>query len=107
MEGQFEAVKALIERGAKLECQDEEGFTPLLMAIWKQRDEIVTYLLQNNASMDTLDKNKRTCVHLAVLRKNENVLSKLVAAGASVNSVTGKLLLWFIEITIDWCAIHA
>lgn len=76
-------LKVLIEKGAELEIQDEEGFTPLLMACWMKREEILKLLIQNRASLDVTDKNKRSSIHLSVLRKDEAILSVLLDAKAS------------------------
>lgn len=81
----------MVEKGANMELQDEEGFSPLLTACWTTKDEMVAYLLEKKARMDVFDKYKRSAVHLAVLRKSESVLQLLCKAGAPLNLMTGTI----------------
>ena len=43
--GRLEVCKQLLEFGARLDCNDKDNFTPLMMAVWKGQDEIVQFLI--------------------------------------------------------------
>lgn len=48
--GQEEVVKILVEKGAKVNVQSQNGFTPLYMAAQENHDGVVKYLLSKGAS---------------------------------------------------------
>lgn len=48
--GQEEIVKILVERGAQVNVQSQNGFTPLYMAAQENHDEVVKYLLSKGAN---------------------------------------------------------
>jgi ankyrin repeat protein len=89
LENQLESMKLLVERKCNLELQEDEGFTPLMTAIWKAREEMIKFLLTRRARVDSVDKSKRTPLHLAVLRNNIRAVAMLLAVNANVNSSTG------------------
>lgn len=48
--GQLEIAKLLLERGAKLECKDSDGFTPLVMAVAVPgNSRIIQFLIDQGA----------------------------------------------------------
>lgn len=48
--GQEEVVKLLVEHGASVNVQSQNGFTPLYMAAQENHDNVVKYLLSNGAN---------------------------------------------------------
>ena len=47
--GRFDVVKALVSKGAKVNAQDDELFTPLIIACLANQPEIVDYLKSHSA----------------------------------------------------------
>ena len=74
--------KFLIERGAKLEAEDKDLFTPLMCAIWKGKKDTVEYLLDQGAQWSILDINNKTVLHVAVEENNIETLNLLIQRGA-------------------------
>jgi Ankyrin repeats (3 copies)/Ankyrin repeats (many copies) len=48
-DGKVEIARLLLERGANVEAQDEQGRTPVDVASGEQRDELITLLLEHRA----------------------------------------------------------
>lgn len=48
-----------------IETHDEDGFTPLHLAVIAGNMQLVTFLLANNADVNALDNEKHTVVHWA------------------------------------------
>lgn len=48
--GQEDVVKLLVEHGASVNVQSQNGFTPLYMAAQENHDNVVKYLLSNGAN---------------------------------------------------------
>lgn len=48
--GQEEVVKLLVQHGASVNVQSQNGFTPLYMAAQENHDSVVKYLLANGAN---------------------------------------------------------
>ena len=48
--GQEEVVRLLVEHGASVNVQSQNGFTPLYMAAQENHDNVVKFLLANGAN---------------------------------------------------------
>jgi len=65
-EGCMDCVKALAEKGAKLDLADPEGVTPLISAIFNAHFDVAKYLIDHGANLDKWDWWGRTPLYLAV-----------------------------------------
>lgn len=65
-EGCVDCVKALLEKGAKLDLADPEGVTPLITAIWNTRFDTAKVLIEAGANPTKWDWWGRTPLYLAV-----------------------------------------
>ena len=84
-EGQYFAAKFLVRLGADVECQDEDGRTPLLSVIdeaWGWSEFFVTDLIRLGVNLDQVDKNGDTAIQLAVYRDLGDVVDLLLNNGA-------------------------
>eukprot|EP01117_Protostelium_nocturnum_P007950 TRINITY_DN2837_c0_g1_i1.p1 TRINITY_DN2837_c0_g1~~TRINITY_DN2837_c0_g1_i1.p1 ORF type:complete len:916 (-),score=349.29 TRINITY_DN2837_c0_g1_i1:263-3010(-) len=70
----------------KLELGDQGGFTPLLTAVWLNKEDFVKVLALKGARLDAEDVNRRSVAHLCVLRKNELLLAEVLELGAPLES---------------------
>lgn len=48
-----------------VDSRDEDGFTPLHLAVISGNMQLVTFLLANNADVNAVDNEKHTVVHWA------------------------------------------
>ena len=65
-EGCLDCVKALIEKGAKVDLPDPEGVTPLLSSLFNAHFDVAKYLLEKGANVNRWDWWGRSPLYLAV-----------------------------------------
>lgn len=87
--GNVEAVKFLIGRGADVNKKIKGGGTPLHIAAYKNYMEIAALLIEAEADVNMKDLYGETPLHQAAL-KNSQVLVPLIKAGANLNAQDNK-----------------
>src|SRR5580700_3977931 len=65
-EGCMDCVKALVEKGARLDLADPEGVTPLITALFNTHFDVAKYLIEKGANIDKWDWWGRSPLYLAV-----------------------------------------
>jgi ankyrin repeat protein len=65
-EGCMDCVKALVEKGAKVDLPDPEGITPLISAVFNAHFDVAKYLIEKGANIDRWDWWGRSPLYLAV-----------------------------------------
>lgn len=85
--GHLETVKMLVARGVNLGCEDNDGNTPLILAIMKRQRHIAEYLV----GLDGIDIHSANLagdlpLFLAVLMRYDVVLRSLRARGVSIHN---------------------
>nr|XP_023022451.1 ankyrin repeat domain-containing protein 12 isoform X1 [Leptinotarsa decemlineata] len=69
-----------------LDGKDEDGFTPLHLAVIAGNIQLVTFLLANSADVNAVDNEKHTVVHWATVCGETAALRAVLAAGAPVST---------------------
>ncbi|KAI2602602.1 ankyrin repeat-containing domain protein [Hypoxylon sp. NC1633] len=75
-----ETVGMLVKAGARMEVQDKEGRTPLMLAAQLGKEELVCSLLAEGANVQTLDNHGRTAITYADGSPN---IQRLLQGGAA------------------------
>eukprot|EP00316_Scyphosphaera_apsteinii_P021564 CAMPEP_0119341568 /NCGR_PEP_ID=MMETSP1333-20130426/102707_1 /TAXON_ID=418940 /ORGANISM="Scyphosphaera apsteinii, Strain RCC1455" /LENGTH=169 /DNA_ID=CAMNT_0007353563 /DNA_START=67 /DNA_END=576 /DNA_ORIENTATION=+ len=83
--GTPETVKVLVEAGGNIDAKDNDGRTPLHLAVLAN-DSLAPALLEHGATADMTDKNGNTALHLAAQCGKIEVAKVLLAAGVSADS---------------------
>ena len=87
--GYIHVVEYLVEHGADVQQADEEGETPLLMAIMspheQHREPIITCLLEHGTDVNHADNSGRTPLHLVSFDGTVPQAQMLMDRGADVN----------------------
>ncbi|MBZ5675010.1 MAG: ankyrin repeat domain-containing protein [Acidobacteriia bacterium] len=65
-EGCMDCVKALLQKGAKIDLPDPEGVTPLISAVFNAHFDVAKYLIDQGANVNRWDWWGRTPLYLAV-----------------------------------------
>ncbi len=63
--GNPDLVKALLDKGARLNVHDENGDTPLLLATKARYHQTIMFLLDKGANPNDVDKSKLSSLHYA------------------------------------------
>ncbi|XP_041105107.1 transient receptor potential cation channel, subfamily N, member 1 isoform X2 [Polyodon spathula] len=69
--------KLLVEYGASVDFQNEEGQTPLHVAAWEGDESMLKYFYQCKANPNIADKLDRSPLHIAAERGHTNVVEVL------------------------------
>jgi len=81
----LEAFKAIFEKGTDLNIQNKYGWTPLHVAIRRDRRDMVAYLLEQGADINTLDGVGWTPLMEAVMDDMTELVGLLVEKGADLS----------------------
>ena len=94
--GHADVVRSLIDRGADLnaickdyndEHRDDIKWTPLHVAIYKQRREIAVLLLERGANTEILSSLNQTALYIASSRGYADGVRSLIDRGADLNAI--------------------
>ncbi len=75
----------LAEYNPNLDIQDNEGNTPLHLAVRNGNDLILQALLAHGADINAYNNNGDTALHVAIRAGRTTVASQLLEAGAQIN----------------------
>ncbi len=83
----IEYVKLLVKLGANIEAKCSDGYTPLMIAISRQHESVVRFLINSGADVNSYSKGfKCSCLSMAVKVENVKIAKMLLNAGADVNA---------------------
>lgn len=82
-------VEALVQDGADVRVEKEDGVTPLDLAIRRNHPEVVALLLDHGAVVNQAEfLSSGTPLHLAASRGHVEIVALLLNKGATVNTAT-------------------
>ncbi|GFW41345.1 ankyrin-3 [Trichonephila clavipes] len=82
----LDMVKFLIKNGANVNKKDNDGRTPLHLAVETGCRELVKLLLRNKALVNSEDKNKMTALHSSAVCGHKHILEILIEAGGNIHA---------------------
>ncbi len=92
VDGDVDQVKALLDKGEKLNDLNKLGWTPLMAASSKGQQAVVELLISRKADVNVKDKRARTALFLAAEAGHKAIVELLISKGAEINvtSATGE-----------------
>ncbi len=81
-------LKFLLENGADIEAKQEDGSTPLMVAIWLKNDKAARALTDAGASIHARNNVHSTVLHLAAVKSPVAFVKELIQKGADVNAAS-------------------
>ncbi|MBO9481509.1 ankyrin repeat domain-containing protein [Salinisphaera sp. G21_0] len=85
--GQTDNIKAMITRGADVNCLNDRGMTPLYRAVDEGQPESVATLIAGNADVNaTMGDYKWTALHLAAKKGEASIVQLLIEANVNVDA---------------------
>ena len=84
----------LLEAGANVDCKDEKGNTPLLIAMAKGHEKMACLLIRHGSDVHAANVQGRTCLHFIShckfsdhgINYAEGILAQLILNGVQVNA---------------------
>lgn len=86
LDGNLEAVVALLKAGADVEFKDSMGRTALHLAAVDGHTEIIKVLLAKGANTESLAGDRRTALHYAASSGHPEIVAELLGKGANINA---------------------
>ena len=86
MSRQIEAVRALLDQGAKVDARDEYGYTALTLAISRKQPDIARLLLDRGANPNVVSEIGMPLLPWAVMMEQNDIARLLLERGADPNS---------------------
>lgn len=88
LEGQEEAVRVLVQRGAELDTKAQSRSTALHFAVEFEKETIVKFLIDNGANVNIQKDNEtnNSAIHLAIQNEDEMILILLLENGANITA---------------------
>ena len=89
VESRINMMKLLIDNKANINYTDENGFTPLNIAIESGDMELTKFLITNGANVNSLMQDGVSLIGYAIAQNNMDLLQILIENGANVNNTNG------------------
>lgn len=86
LDGDQPTISTLLAGGANIEATDEQGMTPLLLAIKHGRRDVVELLLNHGANIHHAANDGVTPLFLAIRERRADLVALLLDKGADVNA---------------------
>jgi len=88
--GHAQVVDELLDCGAEIDHQNEDGATALLLASWSGRNQVVHKLLDRGAQIDGQNKNGWTALLAASCAGHTTAVRELLDRGADIRHQDGR-----------------
>lgn len=85
-----EMTQLLLNKGAKIEAQNKDGFTPLIWAVWTNSLKTADLLLKKGAKIEAKTKTGDNVLHLVALQGNIDTVAFLLNKGANIEAENGE-----------------
>lgn len=82
--GDIKKVKESIFLGASIDSKDDENMSALMWAAYKNREEVVKYLVENGANINLKSQSGKTILHYAIMNKNDNLIKYLLSKNIEI-----------------------
>lgn len=84
--GQRDAVLYLLQHGAQVNVYNDNGYTPLMLAVWSKQTEIARLLLDSGADVHARDNEGKTALRFALAPSGDaSSVELLIERGADPN----------------------
>jgi len=89
--GYLDIVKFLVENGANINHQFENGYTPLHVAICEDHSSVAEYLIKNGADVGIISHKGETTIESAMIKADANLVKLIYEHCKNLK------ILWFVK----------
>lgn len=86
--GDVSAVVLFVNAGMGIDTQNEQGWTPLMVALFEGREEVALFLIKKGASVHFSDRSGYRPIHWAAFQGYSTVIQEIASRGGDVNANT-------------------
>ncbi len=86
--GDLNTVVLFVNAGMDIDTPNEQGWTPLMVALFEGREEVALFLIKKGADVNFSDRSGYRPVHWAAFKGYTTVIDEIVARGGDVNAET-------------------
>ena len=87
-QGDFTAVKQLLESGLEIDARDDRGRTPLMVATYRRNMDLARFLIAHGADVNALDVQHYDMLTIAAVLNDVDLVRLAVDSGADAGLVT-------------------
>jgi ankyrin repeat protein len=80
-------VQQLVDANAPFDTQNQEGHSPLSVAVLKGNNDVIRYLVEQGATVNRFGPSFGSILHIAVSRGDLSIVKLLVESGAELDTV--------------------
>jgi ankyrin repeat protein len=105
IDGHEVAARLLLEKGANIHAEKEDGWTALHLAAWNGSEAVARLLLEKGADIEAKNSSHgRTALHLAALGGQKVIVRLLLVKGADATAMDahGWSALHLTAVDTDW-----
>lgn len=84
--GSIRQIKRFLDKGIKVNAANEDGETPLHLAMFSMRKSVVEFLITNGALVNAKDNSGETPLHIAAHGNDVEMITILLKHGADINA---------------------
>lgn len=78
-------IERLIQKGAEINAESDEGVTPLVFAVSNNQTRVVNLLIKYGADVNKITSEFETPLLIAVKNQNEEIAEALIRSGANID----------------------
>jgi uncharacterized protein len=86
--GDMSAVVLFVNAGMDIDTPNEQGWTPLMVALFEGREDVALFLIKKGANVNFSDRSGYRPVHWAAFKAYTTVINEIVARNGDVNAET-------------------
>lgn len=86
--GDLSSVVLFVNAGMDIDTPNEQGWTPLMVALFEGREEVALFLIKKGANVHAKDRSGYQPIHWAAFQGYTVVIDEIIARGGDVNAIT-------------------
>lgn len=86
--GDLSTVVLFVNAGIDIDTPNEQGWTPLMVALFEGREDVALFLIKKGANVNFADRSGYRPIHWAAFKAYTTVIDEIVSRGGDTNAET-------------------